>query len=374
MWIVLASAVIIGGGRKLLWAWRARKSVGRLGDPEVTPAEIEAVAEFGRSGAWELLRIFSSTDSEPRRHAAGRALTRLWRDDQLVSEEEQAILRRGFSATWKARRRYPRSLHVEFPIEVRIDVPFLIEDARHIGPDDLEWSHRVLGARRAAMEEFSSWKAGPGHVSFSIIPDDFPTNGPHRLVLQSRVRPRGLTSYWEIELPHVPFHFEFDPVLRLDAILTLVDAARDELVSRAIRLEPISLDGESQATYLPLGGQWMLRNPPGLAVSTPLPCDLAHTISIEFEGSPATFPAGSLIVSGQGLPRQDAESAGSIVRRFDLGPLPPLPDGIIERPGIRRIRVRLDADAGLGWADPDIRSVWPGHTETNWVEVEIVRK
>jgi hypothetical protein len=376
VWMVLAAVVIIGGGRRLRWALRARKAVARLGEPDVTPEQIEAVAQFGRAGAWELLRIFSSTESEPRRMAAGRALTHLWRDDQLVAEEEQAVLRRGYSVTWRARRRYPRALHVEIPIAVTIEVPFLIDDPRHVGPDHLEWSHRILGARRAAMEEFSPWKAGPGRVDFSIIPDDFPTNGPHRLVLQSRVRPCGLSSSWEIELPHVPFNFEFDPILRLDAILNLPDAVRDEAVARAIRLEPRSVASMSDEPtgHLPLGGEWFLRNPPRLAVTTPLPCDVAHAISIEFDGAPGHFPGRPLIVSGQGLPPLDPVAARTIVQRFDIGPIPPLPDGVIERPGARRMRLRLIADAGLGWADPDVRSVWPGQTETDWVEAEIVRR
>src|SRR5262249_45346800 len=77
-----AAVGLLGGGRRLLWAWRARKAVARLEEPDVAPEQIEAVAEFGRAGAWELLRIFSATDSEPRRLAAGRALARLWREDQ----------------------------------------------------------------------------------------------------------------------------------------------------------------------------------------------------------------------------------------------------------------------------------------------------
>jgi hypothetical protein len=28
----------------------------------------------------------------------------------------------------------------------------------------------------------------------------------------------------------------------------------------------------------------------------------------------------------------------------------------------------------LGWADTDVRSLWPGRAHTNWVEVEIVRR
>ncbi len=44
VWMVLAAVVIIGGGRRLRWALRARKAVARLGEPDVTPEQIEAVA------------------------------------------------------------------------------------------------------------------------------------------------------------------------------------------------------------------------------------------------------------------------------------------------------------------------------------------
>ena len=73
VWVVLALAVLIGGGRKLSAWWRARKAVLRLGEADVTPADIEAVAEHGRAGVYELLRIFSSPPSEALRVAAGRS-------------------------------------------------------------------------------------------------------------------------------------------------------------------------------------------------------------------------------------------------------------------------------------------------------------
>jgi len=373
IWIALAAALLIGGGRKLLLAWRARRAVALLREPDVTPEQIEAVAEHGRAGVLELMRIFSTAQSEPQRQAAGCALARLWLLDQLVAEEEQAVVRRGFTVIWSARRRYPRALRAEIPISVTYAVPLLHDDGRHVGPANLEWSHRVLGARRAALEEFSPWSAGPGRVSFTIVPGDFETNGPHRLVLETRVRTAGLTDSWEVEPAHIPFTFEFDPILRLDAILTLPDATRDESIVRAIRLEPAVIDDGKPATYRSLGGEWTLRNPPRLAVTVPLPCDLAHAISIEFEGVDGRFPGGRLTLSGQGIQRL-SPGEETAIRRFDLGPIPPLPPDVIDRPGVRRMRVWLEADPDGGWADPDIRSIWPGRTHVDWVDVEIVRR
>jgi hypothetical protein len=374
VWIALGLVVLIGGTRKLHSIWRARRAIALLDSPSVTAEEIEAVADHGRSGAVELLRVFSSSESEMVRHAAGRALARLWLDDQLIAEEEQAIVRRGYSVTWNARRRYPRALQQQIPIEVRYEIPFLQDDGRRVGPGNLEWSHRLLGARRASLEEFSTWTAGPGRLAFSLVPGDFETNGPHRLVLHTRVRTKGLSDAWQIELPQLPLQIEFDPILRLDAILALPDATRDETIAHAIQLEPVPRVEGTPGRYLPIGGQWALRDPPRVAVSTPLPCDLAHTAALELEGAPAVFLAGRVVLSGQGGTQGAPGTKQTAARHLELGPLEPSLDGVIERPGLRRARVHLVADPALGWADPHIRSVWPGQIQTNWVEIEIVRQ
>ena len=261
------------------------------------------------------------------------------------------------------------------PIVVSYEVPFLEDGGRLIGPANLEWSHRLLGARRAALETFSPWTAGRGRMAFSIVPGDFETNGPHRLVLEARVRTAAsLTDSWEIALPHIPFQFEFDPLLQLDAILTLPDSVRDEEIARAIRLEPGEAAPGEPATFLSVGEDWTLRNPPGLAVTTPLACDLAHSISVEFEGMAATVPAGQLILSGQGTAPRDPGSGTTIVRRFALDPIAPAPEGLFERPGVRRMRASLSVAPESGWADPLVRSIWPGQVRTNWVDVEILRR
>jgi hypothetical protein len=373
VWMVLAAAVVFGGGRKLAQSYAARKAVARLEDDDVTDAEIEAVAEHGRSGVGELLRIFSTAATDARRSTAGRSLARLWMLDQLVAEEEQAIVRRGYTVNWSARRRYPRNLAAEIPIVVTYGIPFLSDDGRRVGPSNLEWSHRILGARRAVLEEFSDWTPGEGRVAFSIFPGDFDSNGPHRLVLSARVRTAGLTDTWAIDLPQVPFQFEFDPLMRLDSILTLPDATRDEVVKGAIQLERGQSDESAPGRYLSLGEEFTIRNPPRLAIGTPLPADLAHAIYLELDGVPGRLSCGKVILSGQGGRLSGGDGPGEI-RRFDLGPIAPLPRQTLERPGVRRARLAMECGVELGWADPDIRSLWPGRAETNWVDVEIVRR
>ncbi len=374
VWVILGAAIALGGWRKLRAGWRARKAVARLEDPKVTPEEVLAAAEHGRAAVWELLRLFSSSRSEPLREAAGKALARLWFLDQLVAEEEQAIVRRGYNVTWNARRRYPRALRAEIPIAVKFEVPFLDGESGRIRPENLEWSHRVLGTRRATLEEFSPWTGGRGHAQFAIVPGDFETNGPHRLVLQTRVRTTGLTGSWEFELPHVPFNLEFDPLLELTAITTVPDSNRDAQISQAIRLEAAQGGDGEPATFLALGSEFAIRNPPRLAVTTPLPSDLAHAISLEIEGTEHAIPAGMLILSGQGTRPRDAHDPATPVERIPLGEIVSIDARSIERPGRRRVRLALEPVPERGWADPEIRSIWPGATRTNWVEVEIVRR
>jgi len=38
------------------------------------------------------------------------------------------------------------------------------------------------------------------------------------------------------------------------------------------------------------------------------------------------------------------------------------------------MRVILSADPDKGWADPEIRSIWPGRIVTDWVDIRVVRR
>lgn len=362
VWIILCGVALVGGGRKLLASWNARRAINRLGEVDVAPAEIEAAADHGRAGVWELLRLFALEEPEAKRFAAGRALARLWRDDQLVAEEEQAVIRRGFRVDWRARRRYPRDLAVPIPIVANYHVPFLRDDGRSVGPGDLEWSHRATGARRAALEQFTPWAPGPGRARIEIIPGDFETSGPHRLVLEIRVRTRGRTPGWEIALPHMPFSFELTRPPTIESILTLPDETRKQAIEQAVALEP-GEQGETLGAdvFLALDSDFMIRNPPRITVAGRLPCDLAHAVELEIEGVPGLFPAGRVVLAGQGP------------ASFELGPVAAAA-GLIDRAGARKARAVLTADPSSGWADPDVRSVWPGPITTNWALVDVVRR
>lgn len=372
--VVLGGVVLLGGGRKLLHAWKARKAVARLSEPDITPREIESVAQFGRSGLPELFRTFGEPPSASLRDAAGRAISVLWAHDQLIAEEEQALVRRGYTVEWIARRRYPRALRSEIPIRATYGLPFLLADGPGIKPADLEWSHRITGARRAALEEYSAWTPGAGNVDFTIVPSDFDTSGPHRLALQTRVRTRGLTDTWQIDLPHLPFSFEFDSRLEIRSLLALPDEHRAEMIARSIRLESQQLSSDDRSSFLALNQEMMIRNSAQVVIATPLPCDLAHQIFLEFDQVPGRFPAGLILLSGQGDSRSEASETPAAPQRFPIGPVEPIPREAIDQPGSRRLRVWLEPDPDRGWTDPDVRSIWPGTIETGWVNIEIVRR
>jgi hypothetical protein len=372
--LVLAAIVLIGGGRKLLRARRARAAVDRLDGTDVEPAAIEAMPAHGRAGLIDLFRLLAEGDRAEIRDAAGRALAVLWARDEMIGEEEKGVVRRGYHVRWIARRRYPRAIRAEVPVVVEFGVPFLTSGGEGVGPENLEWSYKVVGAKRASLEIYSPWAAGPGRAAFTIIPSDFETEGPHRLVLQARVRTIGLTSSWELELPHVPFSFEFDPRLAVESILALPDDARAVVFARSVRLTvggAAGGEGDSAAGpgVLPLDDCMAILDPPAIEVATPVPCDLAHAVEVGFDGVDGWFPAGFVAVSGQGGP---APAAPGVVR-VPIGRPVGLPAGAIDRPGRRRVRARLTPAPDRGWADPEVRSLWPGMIEIDWVEVEVVR-
>ena len=365
--IALGSALVVGGGRRWLQVARARRVVADLGLPRPSLGAIRAAADHGRAGLMDLFRLLGTSDRPNVREAAGRSLARLWYRDDLIVEEEKALVRRGFDVTWHARRRYPRGLRAPIPITVAYGVPFLRDEPGEVGPHALAWSHRITGAERVGLEQPTPLTPGPGRAAFAIDPDDFPTDGPHQLVLHARVRATGPTSAWDLDLPQMPFRFEFDPRLAVDALLAPADDAEAAKIRAAVRLEPEPGDDDPTGPprWLEVGPGLVLRDPPALVVTGPIPRDLAHTLAVEFEGVPGRFRAGSVVVR--------AEELGSGTARIPLGPLMGVPPDTFDRPGPVQLRATLTPDGDLGWADPAVRSLWPGELTTDATAGRIVR-
>jgi len=361
---VLLLALLVGGGRKLLLAHRGRRSAERLGRPDATPEEILDAAQHGRAALPELFALLDPSIDPARRHAAGQALAILWAGDELIAEEEKGIVTRGFAVDWRARRRYPRALAAPIPIEVRFGVPFLVDDGPGIKPADLDWSCRMAGSRRASVERFGPWTPGPGRLAFTLEPADFADDGPHRLSFQAKAQIEGVTTPWELDLPHIPFSFEFDPRLEVDSILAPPDESRAGAVAAALRLDPARPPGDDEEPrFLPLGPDLAIQDPPTLHLRD-LPCDLAHRVEVEVEGRPGLVSAGHLIAC-----RDRPGDAPGWVPAFDAPP----PPGWVETPGEYRLRLRLTPEPHRAWADPDVRSLWPGEVVTGWAAARVVR-
>lgn len=364
--LAFVGLLAVAGGRRLYDHWRARRAIVRLDRLDVAPQEIRQAAQFGRSGLTEFFRLLAEGPTPEVRRAAGWALGRLWKRDDLVAEEEKQVAVRGFEVHWSARRRYPRAMDRPIPIVVRFGLGFLEPDGDGLLLDDLEWSARIDGGQRAGLESWGPWTSGEGRMAFAIEPGDFVGNGPHRLVLRARVRPTS-NPPWELELPHIPFRFELDPLLEPSALLASAGVDRAEAFQRAVRL--VATDDADPPTWLPVVDEWLVRNPPSIQIESPLPCDLAHAAVAEFEGLAGSIPIRPVVVDGQ--------PGSARCWTFPLGPEPiaePADRPALDRPGVHRLRVVLRPDADLGWASPDVRSVWPQPIVTDWVEVRVVRR
>jgi hypothetical protein len=354
---VLASGVVFGGGYKLWQAWNTRKRLNRLNAEDVAPNEIVAAADLGRVASHELFELLKKSRDPERRRAAAQALSRLWVADELVGEEEQAIVRHGHRVTWHARRVYPRAISRPIPIIARFDFDFFRENGG-IASRDIELSTRVMGAHRVSLESFSPWARPAAPLRFDIEPRDFAGRGPHTLRLEAKVRPVGLTSTWEVELPASTFNIEFDEHMRVESILTQPDAGRAALVDGSIRLV-----AEATAVPAPVGGGFALRYLPTLELAPPLPFDLAAHASIEIDGCNGRVPAGQVVVLA-------GDSARHTLSLYVSGN-PPVP--AIDHAGYYRARVVLTPDPEFAWSAPAVRSAWPEPIATAWTEIEVVR-
>jgi hypothetical protein len=368
--VTLALVVGLGGGRQVLQGFRARGVVDRLAGDQPERADILEASKYGRAGLVDLFRLLDEGKTRDVRDAAGESLSALWKADMLIAEEEKGLVRRGYRVDWSLRRRYPRGLEVPFPVSVSFGVPFLAEGGEGLKASNLEWSYRVLGTERAALEAYSDWTPGPVSARFELNPGDFQGDGTHRLVLHARARTKGLTEHWQVDLPQVNTTFEFDRNMAVDALLTMPDDARGEAMNRALTLVPAKAETsatDDSSAFLTLNRDFVLRDPPLLRLAMPLPSELAHRGYLEFEGIEGTYEAGQVVYAG--VPDGPV---GEILR--PIGPLSGQGVESIDAPGPRRVRLVLRPDPHLGWSHPGLRSIWPGTIVTDWFEGRVIRR
>ena len=370
VFIAVVGFLVVGGGRKWLSAKRGRQMADKLAENKATPDEIRSSARHGRLVVQDLFRVMAEGVSAEHRLAATESLVRLWRADELIPEEEKAIVTRSLVVDWQIRRKYPRLLSGQIQIRALFGVPKLVDHELNSWlMEHLRWSYRVTGTRRAADDAWTVCKVAPARVGFEIITDDFPEDGPHRLILHLRLKTHELTDNWELDLPAQSTSFDWDDHLQPGALVTLPDSQRAELWASSIVFMGASGD-DASPVFVQLDHQFALRNPVLPALKLPIPCDLAHRMMLEIENVAGRWSAGewiesaqTMIVSDGVLPKIWPEKAFR-VSGDESG---------LTRGGQYRMRVVLEPNPERGWSDPMIRSVWPDSIVSEWVNVDVVR-
>ena len=351
---------------------RARRALRRLeGDQPATEAIADA-ANHGRIAVVELFRLLTSGKTEAVRLEAGRSLARLWLADELIPEEEKALVTRGFEVRWIARRTYPRGLARSIPIAAEFEVPAL----RDVAPRRRARAHRMAveeSSARVGRRSKSSARRRPGagRLTFEVEPGDYAENAPQNLALHARAKTVGLTSIWEHDLPKAPFTFQFDRNLEPSSLLAPMDEARGEAMARAVALE-VDADDPEVAKFTPIGRQLAMRGRPVLRVAA-LPCDLAHAVRLEIEGELASLLAGGIIalrdqpsalevlpIASDHLPRRCVSEFEGGASSRPPGPQPRCRAGVVEPIGPLGLAGNLDDRVDDGQDRPTLSRGRPG--------------
>ncbi len=378
-WLFLAVVgfLVIGGGRKWLHGRKGRSLADRLAAGTASVDEIRDANKYGRIVVHDLFRVLAEGQTQEHRIAATEALVKLWRADELIPEEEKAIVSRSFSVDWRIRRKYPKGLKGPIGIRAFFGLPRLSDDELNLWLyKHLQWAYRVTGTRRASDDTWQEPQLGLGQVRLTVMAEDFPDDGPHRIVLQMKAETKELTDQWTLELPAQSISFETDEKLSIGALAGMPDSSRAELMRNAI--EAWVPHERPDPAFSVLDDRFAIRNPPGFKVVSSLTADLAHQAILEIEGISGRWSIGEWVVSERStsqVTKNDFGETTFIIIRSWPETLERLGDAAtLERGGNYRARVVLEPRPERGWSDPDIRSVWPEPIMTDWFEVEIVRR
>jgi hypothetical protein len=368
VFIAVVGFLAIGGGRKWLTGRRGRAMADKLAENTASPEEILSSAKFGRIVVHDLFRAMSEAPTPEHRLAATESLVALWKADELIPEEEKAIVNRSLFVDWQIRRKYPKGLRGPIGIRVRYGMPTLANASLNAWlHEHLRWSHRVTGTRRAADDVWANAGVAPPRHHFEFMGEDFPDDGPHRLILHLKVATHALTDNWTLELPAQSTSFEWDDKLQSGALAGMPDSGRAEAWRKVIELSVPSGD-DATPVLVVLDDRFAIRNPPLPMIAMPMPSDMAHAAFLELENVAGRWSVGEWIeptVSAVG---------GKIPKLLPEQATPEDPPPILDRGGAYRARFVLEPRPERGWSDPAIRSVWPERIESDWTTVEIVRR
>lgn len=377
MFLAVVAFLLIGGGRKWHRSWQGRKLANRIADGLASSDEILLSSRYGRIAVPDLFHLLSSTETEQtKKNAALRALISLWREDELIIEEEKAIIIRSFEVQWKHRRKYPRDMTGSFTIHASFGLPQLIDNELTSWLEKhLQWSSRITGSRRATDQQWKTSDAFRPKIQCDINPEDFPENSVHRIGLYVRLKTRDLSSNWELELPATNSSFEWDEYLQTDALKAPFSDEEANQLNNALQWVPIAGSDQVALTmnHVKISPEFAVANPPLCMVQRPLPRDLAHQIYLEIQGVSRMIPVGEWVVALRNSDSVLNPEAEVTCPPWEISPEDLLSDSEISRAGNHMIRLILEPVTHRGWANPDVRSVYSGRIEMPWINVELVR-
>lgn len=375
MFISVVAFLMFGGGRKWLKSIQGRRLADKIAQGNANAAEILGSYRFGRVVVQDLFEVLSGGSSDEIRYSAFESLVRLWQADELVAEEEKAIVARSFQIKWNHRRKYPLGLDGTFDISATYGL-FELKDSglRKWLSDHSQWSHRIQGTRRAIDDQWNQNLGDPPFVLTEINSRDFPENTVHRIALFVRFKTFNQSSNWEIELPGQPTSFEWDVNLDSNALLAPLIESELDLFKDAFLWQVASLPGPGQETvrFVQISPGFAIHNPPETVIRSPLPRDLSHAVFIELQGVPDLILAGEWLIACRKSSDNSIQS-GRVGSTFHVTPSCYIDDHLIGHAGKSQMRLVLKPIAHRGWANPEIRSVLNSSISFPWVEIEIVR-
>lgn len=371
VFIAVVAFLLLGGARKWLAASRGRKMADRIADGHASLDEIRQAARHGRTVLPDLLATLADGKSEDLKSAALQSLVELWRADELIAEEEKAIITRAFQIIWKQRRKYPRDYDGKFQIHALMCLPKIHDEScRNWLSQHLRWETRVTGTRKATDDQWRVIPHSEMQLQIHIESRDFPEDCVHRVMFFTRVSTNELTSNWTLDLPGQATTFEWDQHLKSGALKADFDEKEATIMQEALAWERNAEPDTMQPQLVAISSGFAIHRPPLAILTVPLPRDIAHEAVLEIEEVSSNIKLKSYVIASRGSVTTPHKQRKVIP--LEIAGL--IDDSAISRAGKYRARINLQPKSEMGWADPEIRSVWPGPLASPWVEIEIVRR
>ena len=370
-WIFIAvvAFLIFGGIRRWMAARAGQKTADRIANGIASQDEIRNSFRHGRAVLPDLLAMLGEETSIDQKKAAFEALLRLWQADELIPEEEKAILTRAFQIRWKQRRKLPRDFSGIFQIHVFIGLPEIEDEScRQWLKSHLTWEMRVSGTRRATDDQWKKINDSEMKLVIEINSRDFPEETVHRIMLHTRATTTHLTSNWVLDLPSQSTSFEWETHLKALALRADFDDAESKEMQSGLIWRESELESNQESQLLQISHSFGIFKLPTPQLKLPLPRDISHDVILIIDGINSHISLNHAVMECRQQPASTQQ-----IRTLPLKIQNLIADDQISHAGKYKARLILKPRPELGWADPEIRSVWPESLEFPSIEIEIVR-